>query len=155
MLGRLPPFDIVVGCTLKKRGIGLGGKLPWDLPSDMAFFKNTTKLGRETNVCIMGRSTLESIGKTLPGRHNIVLSKNSKITTKNVHQASSLRDALDLAKSLSPQGRYFVIGGQKIFEEAIPDCRYIYETRINKEFECDRFMPEHNFPAKFISKTFR
>lgn len=111
MLGRFPPFDIVVGCTLKKRGIGFGGQLPWHLPKDMAFFRDITKIGPETNVCIMGKSTFDSIGKALPGRHNIVLSKLSKITAKGVHQASSLQDALDLAKSLSARGRYFVIGG--------------------------------------------
>lgn len=148
-------FDLVVACTLNGRGIGRDGQIPWKLKKDLAFFKQITQLGKHKNACIMGRATYESIGKPLPGRYNIVLSKANRSSQEGVHYASTLKEGLQIAEQLTPPGRTFVIGGQKIFEEAIPDCRYIFETRINKDIQCDRFMPEHRFPARFISKTLR
>jgi dihydrofolate reductase len=71
-------FDIVVARSLNY-GIGLNGKLPWNVPSDLKMFKKITCSGSAINSVIMGRKTYESIGKVLPNRLNIVISKNSKI----------------------------------------------------------------------------
>jgi dihydrofolate reductase len=120
------PFDIVVGRALNQ-GIGLRGKLPWHLPRDLQMFKKITCSGPHTNSIIMGRKTYESIGRVLPNRFNIVISKNSVIKElDNLKQARSLDDALKLAESATPQGRKFVIGGSKLFEDSLGSCRYIY-----------------------------
>lgn len=126
------PFDLVVGRAINQ-GIGLAGKLPWNLPPDLKMFKKITCSGDNLNSVIMGRKTFDSIGKALPNRLNIVISKNSLIKeTENLRQARSLDDALELSHSITPQGRNFVIGGSKIFEDSLDSCRYIYETMINK-----------------------
>lgn len=72
------PFDLVVARSLN-HGIGLKGRLPWHLPADLKMFKKITCSGPHPNAVIMGRKTYESIGKALPGRLNIVVSKNSII----------------------------------------------------------------------------
>ena len=69
-----PTFDLILACTLGKRGIGYKGKLPWVLPKDMKFFKNITTKGEDTNSVIMGRTTFEGMKKALPNRINIVVS---------------------------------------------------------------------------------
>jgi dihydrofolate reductase len=84
-------FDLVVACTVKGRGIGQAGQIPWKLKKDLAFFKQITQIGKHKNTCIMGRSTYESIGRLLPGRYNIVLSKGRKIQQEGLYQACSLR----------------------------------------------------------------
>jgi dihydrofolate reductase len=72
------PFDIVVARSINY-GIGLGGKLPWHLPSDLKMFKKITCSGQHMNSIIMGRKTYDSIGKALPNRLNIIVSKDSII----------------------------------------------------------------------------
>jgi dihydrofolate reductase len=72
------PFDIIVGRSLN-RGIGLNGKLPWQIPNDLKMFKKITCTTPSINSIIMGRKTYESIGKALPNRLNVVVSKNMKI----------------------------------------------------------------------------
>ena len=123
-------FDMVVART-KAGGIGLRGQLPWKLPSDMQMFKKITSSGTHGNTVIMGRKTYESIGKPLPNRLNIVLSRQSSLTeSDSLKQARSLRDALELSKSVQPEGKIFVIGGGKVYEEGLADCRYVYETLV-------------------------
>lgn len=110
------PFDLVIGRT-KAGGIGLNNQLPWKLPSDLQMFKKITTSGQKGNTIIMGRKTYESIGKPLPNRLNIVISREKKIAEgENLKQAGSLQEALQLAQSKQPEGKKFVIGGSKIFE---------------------------------------
>jgi dihydrofolate reductase len=120
------PFDIVVGRSLN-HGIGLRGQLPWHLPRDLQMFKKITCSGPHVNSVIMGRKTYESIGRALPNRLNIVVSRSGVVKElDNVKQARSLDDALKLAESVHPEGKKFVIGGAKLFEESLGSCRYIY-----------------------------
>lgn len=86
----LPAFDLVVARTLTKRGIGRANQIPWKLPIDSSFFKRITKSEDKTNICIMGRKTFESIGKPLPGRHNLVISNSSKLKIPGIQQIGSL-----------------------------------------------------------------
>lgn len=96
-------------------------------------FKKITCSGPYTNSVIMGRKTFDSIGKALPNRFNIVVSRDSLIKEdKSLKQARSLDDALKLSETLSPQGKKFVIGGSRLFEDSLDKCRYIYETLIWK-----------------------
>lgn len=114
--------------------IGAGGKLPWRLPADLARFKRLT-MGHPI---LMGRKTFESIGKPLPGRTNIVISRQKDFKTPDVHLVTSLEQALSLCKS--PAAELFVIGGADIYRQALPLARRIYLTRIHRNFEGDRFL---------------
>ena len=92
------PFDLIAARSLN-RGIGVNNTLPWNLPPDLDMFKKITSSGQNGNSIIMGRKTYDSIGRVLPGRLNIVISKNSKIQeTEQLKQARSLDDALELSK---------------------------------------------------------
>ena len=149
------PFDFIAARSLN-RGIGVNNALPWNLPPDLEMFRKITSSGENGNSLIMGRKTFDSIGRALPGRLNIVISKNSKIQeNEKLRQARSLDDALELSQMIKPKGKIFVIGGERIFEDSLDQCRYIYETLINKDVQCDTFFPQHNFPCKFISKTMK
>lgn len=94
----MPPinFDVIFARSLN-HGIGKNNKIPWSIPADLEMFKKITTSGKNRNAIIMGRKTHESIGKVLPNRLNVVVSKNSVIKEqKNLKQARSLDDALKL-----------------------------------------------------------
>lgn len=117
----------------KNRVIGNGGKLPWRLPADFAYFKATT-LGHPI---IMGRTTFESIGRPLPGRKNIVLSRGA-YSHEGVDVAHSLAEALSMVSSTD----VFVIGGARVYEEALPRADRLYITFVEGDFTGDTFFPE-------------
>jgi dihydrofolate reductase len=103
--------------------IGDGNKLPWHLPADFKHFKEATS----GHPVIMGRRTFESIGRPLPGRQNIVLTHNLDYQADGVTIVHSLEDAISQAED----DDIFVIGGVKVFEEALPQAVRIYETRVH------------------------
>ena len=115
--------------------IGKGGKMPWHLPADLKHFKALT-LGKPV---IMGRRTFEAIGKPLPGRRNIVVSRNSRFYARDCETAASLTDALVLAAG-SPE--IMVIGGGEIYREALPRAQRIYLTQVHARFDADTFFPQ-------------
>lgn len=110
--------------------IGAGGKLPWRLPADLKRFKEIT-LGHPI---IMGRKTFESIGKPLPGRTNIVITRQKGFQACGATVAHSLEEALQICEG---QEETFVIGGAEIYKEALPQAARIYLTRIDQDFEGD------------------
>ena len=128
---------IVAYC--KNRGIGLNNQLPWHIPSDLKRFAKITK-GSGNNAIIMGRKTYESIGRVLPDRYNIVLSKSIKID--NVDTYDNIEDAIKFCKEKEFE-EVFVIGGAQIYEEVLNKklVHKVYATIINKVFECDTFFP--------------
>ncbi|MDB5190480.1 MAG: dihydrofolate reductase [Segetibacter sp.] len=117
--------------------IGKNNALPWHLPVDLKFFKNTT-WGMPV---VMGRKTFEAMGnKVLPGRTNIIVTRQGNWKAEGVVVANSLSDALFVAK----QGDYkevFVIGGGQIFEETMNKADKIYMTRVQATIEGDTFFP--------------
>jgi dihydrofolate reductase len=115
------------------RGIGVDNKLPWHLPEDLAHFKRVT-LGHPI---IMGRKTFESIGRPLPGRRNIVVTRNSDWRHEGVDVVQSLRDAVALVGGESAS----IIGGAQIFAEALPLAQKMIVTEIDADFPCDTFFP--------------
>jgi dihydrofolate reductase len=119
--------------------IGKDNKLPWHLPNDLKYFKNTTW----AMPIIMGRKTYESIGKPLPGRTNIVISRNGDWRADGVESVQSLDMAIELAHHLQVK-ELFIIGGAEIFNSSLPLARKIYLTRIHQEFEGDVFFPNVN-----------
>jgi len=124
------------------RVIGRDGKLPWHLPEDLKFFKRTT-LGHPI---LMGRKTFESIGRPLPGRTNIVLSR----TMPPREGVEVIRDISELPRASGDAAKVFLIGGAQLFAELLPQCSGLYLTWIEQEYEGDVMLPpfEHLFELK-------
>lgn len=129
--------------------IGQNNKMPWHLPSDLKFFKNTT-WGLPI---IMGRKTFESMGKALPGRTNIVVTTNAGFVAKNVEVAGSIAEAIEKAEALNTH-EIFIIGGGKIFEQALPLAQRVYLTRVHLQVDGDAFFPALD-PAQWELKQDR
>ncbi|MDB5250916.1 MAG: dihydrofolate reductase [Flaviaesturariibacter sp.] len=116
--------------------IGIANKLPWHLPADLTYFKNLT-WGLPI---VMGRKTFDSIGKPLPGRTSIVITRNRDWRHDGVVTVHSVDDAIARAEELAVK-EIFVIGGAEIFHAALPKAFRIYLTRIGHRFEGDVFFP--------------
>jgi len=116
--------------------IGREGGLPWRIPEDLKFFRATT-LGKPV---IMGRKTYVSIGKPLPGRLNIVLTRDRTWHAPGVSVAHDMDRALRIAQE-SGADEAMIIGGADIYEAALPRANRIYLTRIAREFEGDALFP--------------
>ena len=135
-------MKIALICAMSdNRVIGKGNSLPWHLPEDLKYFKRTT-MG---NSIIMGRKTWESIGRILPGRKNIVITRNPKLQVEGIEMANSLLEAIKLAGKAAIIDRSeeaFVIGGAEIYKEALPIAHRFYLTRVHAEVEGDTFFSE-------------
>jgi dihydrofolate reductase len=128
----------IIAALGENRVIGAQGKIPWHLPADFQKFKALT-LGHPV---IMGKNTFESIGKPLPGRTNIVLTKDPNYAAEGCVVAHSLDDALALAGKESEE--IFIIGGGAVYELALPLADTLYLTEVHGIFEGDAFFPEFN-----------
>jgi dihydrofolate reductase len=117
-----------------QRGIGVDNQLPWHLPEDLAHFKRVT-LGHPI---IMGRKTFESIGRPLPKRRNIVVTRNADWSHEGVEVAGSLQDAIALAGD-EPAS---IIGGAQIFGASMALADRMIVTHIDSVYRCDTFFPE-------------
>lgn len=117
--------------------IGKDNKLPWHLPNDLKYFKNQT-WGMPI---LMGRKTFESIGKPLPGRKSIVITRSKDWNHDGVEVVHSVDEAIEKAKQLGAK-EIFVIGGAEIFQTAFPQANRIYLTRIHHQFDGDAYFPE-------------
>ena len=119
----------------ENRLIGSNNKLPWHLPADLAFFKRTT-LGKPI---IMGRKTFESIGKALPGRRNIVITRDAEFNAETCEVAHSIEAAMSLAYE---NDEVMLIGGASLYEQTIALATQLYITQIHHCFEGDNWFPE-------------
>jgi dihydrofolate reductase len=157
-------FDVIVACELD-RGIGLHNHLPWRLSSDLKYFRELTRRNENgaQNCVIMGRNTWESIpekNRPLAGRLNIVLTRNLASlkplpTQPGVRFADSLEQALQIAADASSDARTFVIGGAKVYEQAIhhANCDRLYLTQIIAKFDCDVSFPSFEDKFSLLSET--
>jgi len=127
-----PRLTLVVAIDAR-RGIGVDNRLPWHLPEDLAHFKRVT-LGKPI---VMGRKTFDSIGRALPGRRNIVVTRNPDWSHAGVETAASLPDALTLLGG-EPAS---IIGGAQVFNDAIDLADCLIVTEIDHVFPCDTFFP--------------
>jgi dihydrofolate reductase len=121
----------------KNRLIGVNNQLPWRLPADLAYFKKVT-MGHPI---VMGRKTFESIGKPLPGRKNIIITRNPHYQAENCEVYNSLSEAVQQYQDEN----VFVIGGAQIFNESLPFADKLYVTFIDHEFTGDTYFPEINW----------
>jgi len=121
----------------ENNAIGKDNALPWHLPNDLKYFRNQTW----AMPVLMGRKTYDSIGRPLPGRQNIVITRNRHWNAEGITVVHSLREALEAAQRLDVK-EIFVIGGAQIFTEAFPVAGRIYLTRVHHSFEGDVFFPD-------------
>jgi dihydrofolate reductase len=117
-----------------ERGIGIDNRLPWHLPEDLAHFKRVT-LGHPI---IMGRKTFDSIGRPLPKRRNIVVTRNAGWSHEGVEVAHSLQDAIAMVGG-EPAS---IIGGAQIFSASMDLAERMIVTHIDRVYACDTFFPE-------------
>ena len=131
----------------KNNVIGRDNNLIWRIPDDLKRFKNLT-MGHPI---IMGRKTFESIGKRLPGRTNIIVTRNKKFFGDGLVVVHSVEDALNKAKELD-DGEIFIIGGGEIYKQTLPYTDKLYLTLINDAADGNVFFPDYR---EFTKETFR
>ena len=122
----------------ENRVIGRGNQMPWHLPADLRHFKSVT-LGKPV---IMGRKTFESIGRPLPGRRNVVISRNLDCCAEGVESVSSLDAALALVQDAD---EVMIIGGGQLYREALPLAQRLYLTHIELPVtDADTWFPDYS-----------
>ena len=121
--------------------IGVNNQLPWHLPGDLKYFKAMT-LGKPV---IMGRKTFESIGKPLPGRDSIVISRQTNYAAEGINLVASLGEAIALGERLSQVNateEVMIIGGAQIYAEALALAHRVYLTRVHAIIDGDAYFPQ-------------
>lgn len=125
--------------------IGQGNRLPWRLPDELAHFHATTQGG----VVIMGRRTYTSIGRALPGRLNIVLSREPGFQPADASVASSFDRAIEIAQEQASTREIFVVGGASIYALALPLVKRLYFTRVHQNVAGDVYFPDYDWEPHF------
>lgn len=129
------------------RVIGKDNDLPWRIPEDLAYFKRMT-MGKPM---IMGRKTFDSIGKPLPGRQSIVVTRNENYAQEGVIVTHTLKEAIEVAKEYADE--VMIIGGAEIFSLGLSVADRLYVTHINKHFEGDVYFPMYGTEWKLVSTS--
>jgi dihydrofolate reductase len=131
----------IIVAMANNSAIGKDNQLLWHLPEDLQYFKRTT-MGKPI---VMGRKTFESIGRPLPGRLNIVITRQTDWQHEGVKVVHTIEDALRLAEAQSiidGMDEVMVIGGAEIYKTALPVADKLYITRVDAEIDGDAFFPE-------------
>lgn len=126
----------LVAAVTTDRVVGSNGTMPWNLPCDLKRFRDLTS----GHSVVMGRRTWQSIGRALPNRFNVVLSRDPKFAAAGCSVASTLQDALDIASEYSKNT--FVIGGSNPWFEALPYAECAHITLIHKQIAGDTWFPD-------------
>lgn len=126
----------LIAAMATNRGIGLNGKMPWHLPGELQHFKKAT-MGK---AMVMGRKTWESIGKALPGRQSIVVSRNPDFQAQGCEICTSLQQAIEIARSSD----VMVIGGGELYRLALPLANRMILTLVACECPADTWFPDWN-----------
>ncbi|NOX99556.1 MAG: dihydrofolate reductase [Verrucomicrobia bacterium] len=137
-----------IAAMASNRVIGKDGKLPWHLPEDFRWFKKLT-MGHPI---VMGRKTCESIGRPLPGRRNIVLSRQWEDAPEGFELVNSVRALEDLGL----EEEAFLIGGAVLYEKLLPNCEEFYLSFIFEEYQGDAYFPafEDQFELKEVLASY-
>ncbi len=133
----------LIAAYANNRVIGAGGRIPWHIPGEQRRFRDLT-MGHSV---IMGRRTFSEIGKALPGRDTIVLSRDSHFQPTECRVAPSLEKAIAMAEDTE----IFIAGGAGVYAEALPLCRRLYITEIDADINGDTFFPA--FDESAFEKT--
>ena len=140
---------ILIAAVAKNGVIGNQGALPWDIPADMKHFRDTTR----GHTVVMGRKTFESLGKPLPNRRNIILSRSLR---EPLSGACVYSEWIDAAKTISNDETVYVIGGSEIYSHFLPFANSVILTEISAEFAGDAKFPffgDGRFTAPGYSKV--
>lgn len=137
----------IIAAIGKNRELGKNNKLLWDIPEDLNHFRSITA----GHAVIMGRKTHESIGRVLPKRINIVITRDANYISEGCEICSSLDEALNLAEK-SGETEVFVIGGGEIYKQAIGLVDKLYLTVVDSTFDADTFFPEYSGFNRVISE---
>ncbi|WP_028115696.1 type 3 dihydrofolate reductase [Ferrimonas senticii] len=124
----------MIACMAANRVIGKDNQMPWHLPADLAHFKATT-LGKPV---VMGRKTYESIGRPLPGRHNIVITRQSDYQVEGITVVPSIAAAMAAAGEVE---ELMVIGGGQLYNTLLPQADRLYLTLVDAELDGDTYFP--------------
>lgn len=127
----------LIVAVAKNRVIGNKNEMPWHLPADFAYFKKITT----GHPIIMGRKTFESIGRPLPGRRNIVVSRNPAFRAGGIEMVASLEQAINACEKQSNCTEVFVIGGATLYAEALPRVDRVYLTEVDAAPDGDTLFP--------------
>ncbi|MBI2036674.1 dihydrofolate reductase [Candidatus Microgenomates bacterium] len=139
----------IIAAMDEKRGIGKDNKLPWHIPEDLVRFKKLTT----GHTIIMGRKTFESLGRPLPNRTNIVITRNPSFARSHlasVAVAHSFSEALRLASLAQGNDEIFVIGGGQIFAQALSLADKLYLTIVEGDYHADTFFPQYSQFTKVV-----
>ena len=129
------PFVSAIVAAAENNAIGKGNQLLWHLPNDLRFFKRTT----QGHPIVMGRKTYESVGKPLPNRRNIIITRQPDYTVDGAEVVHSLQEALTLCVG---KAEVFIVGGAEIYKQALPILGRIYLTRVHADVIGDAFFPD-------------
>ena len=132
------PRLAILAAISANRVIGLNNSLPWHLPADLKYFKQLTT----GHIVVMGRRTFDSIGKPLPDRTTVVLSRQHVLDVPGIITAHSIQEVLD--HFANDDRQIFVIGGAELYRQTLPLCQRLYLTEIQEDFEGDTFFPEYD-----------
>ncbi len=131
------PVLSAIAATAAGRVIGKDNKMPWHLPADLKHFKNLTS----GHPVLMGRRTYESIGKPLPNRTNIIMTRDINYSAPDCIIVNSVETAVSMANELD-MDEIFVIGGAEVYRQLLPQIQRVYLTEIHHHFDGDAFFPE-------------
>ncbi len=131
---------VLVAAVARNGVIGNGPDIPWKLPGEQALFRSLT-LG---HTLVMGRTTYDSIGRPLPGRTTIVLTRSPSWTASGVLVAHSMAAALDLADTLAPEAQVMVAGGGEVYAAALPHADQQVLSLVDLEPEGDAYYPAYD-----------
>jgi len=131
-----------------KLGIGKDNDLPWHISTDLKRFKKLT-MGQPL---IMGRKTYDSIGRPLPGRTNIVITRDPDLQIEGCQVVASLEEAIERAQTEQPE-HAFIIGGAQIYTVALPIADRLYMTEVQGDYGADTFFPEYRDRFKIIETS--
>lgn len=141
----------LIGAASDNGVIGKDNWMPWDLPAELAYFRTITR-GKPV---IMGRKTYDAVGRPMPGRHNIVVSRNKDLNIPDVDVAGSVEEAIERARQ-DDMDEIFVIGGEQIYKAAMPYADRIYITRVHATIDGgEAFFPEFDESEWNLTKNER
>lgn len=142
-----PRISSIVALAKKDRAIGNKNKLLWVIPEDMHYFRDITA----GHPVIMGQITYNSIGRPLPNRLNIILSKDEELKIQGVTIARSIEEALEIAKAKDKE-EVFIIGGASIYQQTMDLVNRLYITEVEGDYEADTYFPDYSKFTNVISK---
>jgi dihydrofolate reductase len=137
---------ILIAAMAANRVIGRGNTIPWDIPGEQTRFKEIT-MG---NPLLMGRRTWQSIGRPLPGRRNIVVTRNRDFQAPGAEVVHSIEEGFDICAG---DKRVFIIGGEQLYRQALERADTLILTELEKEVEGDVFFPEFSCPPFAATET--